>query len=219
MRPPLLAAAFIFLSSAVLFAAREAPGSALGALKLLPKGEAKKIARIEAREGTPVPERWHILVHDPKDENGLHEYVVAGGELVASRNLSQFAEFVKEEDVFGSSGLKVDSDKLAELAQQYALANNQTITALNYALRKEGAAAAPLWVVTCLDEMGKEIGRLVVSAARGHVVSREGFTAEPNGPKLEVATEVAGDRPRPTRGYAHAGEEGFLQPDFFGPGR
>src|SRR5476651_2049546 len=107
-----------------------------------------------SRDGKPAPERWHILVNDPKDENGLHEYVVAGGEVVASRNLSQFAESLKPTDVMGTSGLKIDSDKVAALAQQYAAANNVTVASLNYALKKEGAEAAPLWNVTCLDETG-----------------------------------------------------------------
>src|SRR6202012_6071598 len=114
-----------------------------------------------------APERWHILVNDPKDENGLHEYVVSGGEVVASRNLSQFAESLKPTDVIGSSNVKVDSDKLSILAQQYAAANNMAIAKLNYTLSKEGVDAAPLWTVTCLDEAGKQLGQIVVSAGKG----------------------------------------------------
>ena len=192
MRPSILCFFLALLASAGLGHAATDSSSVLKAIKQLPRGEAKKIARIEARDGTPVPERWHILVHDPKDENGLHEYVVSGGEVVASRNISQFAESLKPTDVMGSSGLKVDSDKVAELAQQYAQANNVAIASLNYALSKEGADAAPLWNVTCLDETGKEIGRLVVSAGKGNVVSHEGFTAEPgaNGEKLDTQSSA-----------------------------
>jgi hypothetical protein len=54
-----------FLGTANLRAQSEPANSALGALKLLPRGEAKRLARIEARDGTPVPERWHFIVHDP----------------------------------------------------------------------------------------------------------------------------------------------------------
>src|ERR1700761_9449774 len=158
MRSPLPVFLFALLAGAAFCSAATDPGSALNAIKQLPKGEAKKIAVIEARDGTPFPERWHILVNDPKDENGLHEYVVAGGEVVASRNISQFAESIKPTDVMGTSGLKIDSDKVATLAQAYAQANNVTIASLNYALKKEGVDAAPLWDLTCMDEQGKEIG-------------------------------------------------------------
>src|SRR5882724_9256716 len=155
MRPSLFASLAALLASAALCsAAADSAGSALNAIKQLPRGEARKIALIEAREGTPVPERWHILVHDPKDENGLHEYVIAGGEVVASRNISQFAESLKPTDVMGTSGLRIDSHKVASLAQQYATANNVTVASLNYALKKEGVDAAPLWNVTCIDEAG-----------------------------------------------------------------
>jgi hypothetical protein len=197
MRP--LISAFLlalFAGAALCQAAADAQGSALNAIKQLPRGEAKKIARIEAREGTPVPERWHILVNDPKDQNGLHEYVVAGGEVVASRNLSQFAESLKPTDVIGSSVVKVDSDKLSLLAQQYAQANNVTIATINYTLSKEGTDAVPLWTLTCLDEAGKQLGQIVVSAGRGNVVSHEGFTADP-GSNAQVETEsVAENEPR-----------------------
>jgi hypothetical protein len=192
MRPLFLIAAFSCFASTALFAAKENSGTALGAIKLLPRGEYKKIVRIEAREGTPKPERWHIIVHDPKDESGVHEYVIAGGEIVASRAISQFVESVKPDDILKESLIKVDSDRVAALAQEYALANNVTIAALNYALKKEGAEAAPLWSVGCLDETGKQIGVLVVSAGKGNVISHEGFTAEP-GTEAPARTETQGE--------------------------
>jgi hypothetical protein len=195
MRQLSLAILILCFSSTAIFAAKDDPSTALGAIKVLPRGEWKKIARIEARDGTPTPERWHIIVHDPKDENGLHEYVVAGGEVVASRTVSQFAESVKAEDVVNSSALKVDSDKVAKLAQAYAQANNITLVALDYALKKEGAEASPLWNVKCFDEFGKEVGRLVVSAGKGTVVSHEGFTAEP-GSLAQIETESTTDADR-----------------------
>ena len=151
------------------------------------------MARIEAREGTPAPERWYILVNDPKDENGLHEYVVAGGEVVASRNVSQFAEILKPGDVFGGEPLRIDSDRAAKIAREYAAANNVTISSMNYELKKDGTGAALLWNVTCLDEAGKEMGRVYVTANKGTVVSHDGFTADPAGivtEKLRSPSEV-----------------------------
>jgi len=197
MRPLFLAAAFLSLTATALLAARETPGTALNAIKQLPRGEYKRIVRIEAREGTPVPERWHIITHDPKDENGVHEYVIAGGEVVASRAISQFVESVKEEDVLKESLVKVDSDQLAALAMKFAQVNNVTISSLNYALKKEGAEAVPLWNVACLDEAGKQLALLVVSAGKGNVISHEGFTAQPDADALartETQAETESER-------------------------
>jgi hypothetical protein len=194
MRVSFLLPIILFVTSSGLFAETSTDGSAFGALKLIPRGEGKKVARIEAREGTPVPERWYILVNDPKDENGLHEYVVAGGEVVASRNVSQFAEVLKPGDVFGGEPLRIDSDRVANIARQYAAANNVTISSMNYELKKDGTGAALLWNVTCLDEAGKELGRVYITANKGTVVSHDGFTAEPKGiatEKLKSPSEIS----------------------------
>ena len=208
MRPPFLIPTLLLLLNASLLAAAGNSGSAFDAVKQLPRGESKKLARIEARDGTPAPERWYFIVHDPKEDSGVHEYVVAGGEVVASRSLSQFAESVREQDVFGLGPLRVDSDRVAKLAQEYAFANNMTIASMNYALKKEGADAAPLWSVSCLDESGKEIGHLVVSAGKGNVVSHEGFELEPTvaqkeKPRTQASYQVANrvdNRGTPLRG-------------------
>src|ERR1700677_589232 len=184
----------VFVTGSSLFAETWAEGSAFNALKLIPRGDDRKVARIEAREGTPVPERWYILVNDPKDENGLHEYVIAGGEVVASRNVSQFAEVLKAGDAFGGEPLRIDSDRVANIAREYAAANNVTISSMNYELKKDGTGAALLWNVTCLDEAGKEMGRVYVTANKGTVVSHDGFTAEPVGiatEKLKSSSEIA----------------------------
>src|ERR1700722_718119 len=195
MRPLIFALALaLFAGVGLCPAASDTEGSALNAIKQLPRGEAKKIARIEARDGTPAPERWYILVNDPKDENGLHEYVVSGGEVVASRNVSQFAEVLKPGDVFGGEPLRIDSDRVANIAREYAAANNVTISSMNYELKKDGTGAALLWNVTCLDEAGKELGRVYVTANKGTVVSHDGFTAEPPGiatEKLKSPSEIA----------------------------
>jgi hypothetical protein len=194
MRFSLLLSIAVFVTGSSLFAETWAEGSAFSALKLIPRGEDKRVARIEAREGTPVPERWYILVNDPKDENGLHEYVVAGGAVVASRNVSQFAEVLKPGDVFGGEPLRVDSDRVANIAREYAAANNVTISSMNYELKKDGTGAALLWNVTCMDEAGKEMGRVYVMANKGTVVSHDGFTAEPAGivtEKLKSPSEIA----------------------------
>lgn len=192
MRLPLIVAILLLHFTGAHLCAQEA-GSALGALKLLPRGEARRLARIVARDGTPLPERWHFIVHDPKAETGVREYVVAAGELVASREVSQFVESLRTEDEFGGDALKVDSDRAAKLAQQYALVNEKPVVAMHYELKKTGAAAVPLWTVTCLDDAGKEIGYIVISAGKGNVVSHEGFPIDPPPP---VTTPVPEEKPR-----------------------
>jgi hypothetical protein len=219
MRVSLLLSIILLATGASLFAEQLAEGSAFNALKLLPRGDAKRVARIEAREGTPVPERWYILVNDPKDENGLHEYVVAGGEIVASRNVSQFAEILRPGDVFGGEPLRIDSDHVADIARKYAAANSVTISSINYELKKDGTGAALLWNAICMDEAGKEMGRVYVTANKGTVVSHDGFTAEPAGivsEKLKTPSlAVSRAHPDPKRPPATTPDPNAAKPDFF----
>ncbi|MEA3212213.1 MAG: hypothetical protein QOE70_5270 [Chthoniobacter sp.] len=193
MRPLFLAAIVLLIPAAGLRAQNAT--TALSALKLLPKGEGKRIARIEAREGSPTPERWYILVHNPKEETGLHEYVVAGGEIIASRALSQFAENVKPEDVIGNDAVKIDSDLAGQMAQDFAEANNLVAASLNYQLKKDNENA-PTWTVTCIDQGGKRLGEVVVAAGKGSVLSHSGFPVEPSPDKLKLPGDSIEERDR-----------------------
>jgi hypothetical protein len=168
--------------------------TALSALRLIPRPDAKRLARIEAREGRPAPERWYFVIHDPQAENGLREYVVAGGEIVAMRALSQFADAVAPADVIGSDALKVDTDKLARVAEQYAEANGAKGALCNYRFAREGPAS--VWTITCVDATGKRLGEVVFDAAKGDVLSHGGFPKEPGPEKNPARIARTDDRPR-----------------------
>lgn len=174
----------------ILFALFLLPGFALpvfgaadvtiqNALKLLPKEEVKNLVRIEAREGDPAPERWYIQVYDPAAENGLHEFVVSGTSVVASRSLSQFLTGAKPEDVVGSKLVKVDSDDLLKLLQQYVEANHLSVAKVNFTMLRDASNPAPVWKLACFDDHGKNIGELVINARNANVVSHEGFELVP----------------------------------------
>lgn len=192
----LLVLSLMLAGSAISLRAAETGSGALAALKLIPKDKAAKLARIEARDGTPDPDRWYLLVHDPAEENGVHEFVVAGKEIVASRSISQFADTLKPEDVIGAAAVKINSDRVAKLARQYAEANNIAISKMNYELKKEGADAAPSWKVSCLDDSGNQIAELTVTAGKGTVISHDGFAAAPT-PTPAPKTSETKKKPAP----------------------
>lgn len=160
-------------------AAAQNATTALNALRLIPRPDARQLARIEARDGNPTPERWYFLVHDPQAENGLREYVVAAGDIAAMRGLSQFAETVTAADVIGDEAIKVDSDKLARTAEQYAAANGAHEILLNYQFTRSADSTSPVWIITCVTPSGKRLGEVVFDAAKGDVLSHGGFPKEP----------------------------------------
>jgi hypothetical protein len=161
---------------ALLSAARAE--TALDALKQIPAAQSARIARIEGRDGSPDPERWYIITQDPAADNGVREFVVSNGKLLASRSISQFAESLKPEAMLGDVPVVIDSDKAAKLAHDYADANGLTVATINYDLKID-ATGTPAWTISCLDDKGNKLGGLVVAAANGDVVSHDGFVAEP----------------------------------------
>lgn len=190
---------FLLLNFFVATALPAAETTALDALKLLPKAKAAQLARIVGRDGAPNPERWYLLVQDPADENGVHEFVVAKNEIVASRSISQFAEKLSPADVLSTGALKIDSDRLAKMARQYAEANHTPIAKINYELKKEGPEAPPTWTVSCFDENDQSIGQLVITGGKGNVMAHPGFALVPAPPVEEKKPAKSVAAPTPAR--------------------
>ena len=194
MRAVYLRAFLFFLSAFTAFA--QSDGSALGALKLLPKDAAKRLARIEARDAATVPERWYFIVHDPALPRGMREFVVAGGKVAGSRELSQFAETVSPAEVVGGDALKIDSDRVARLAALFATANGGRVAAINFELARDAAANVPVWRATVLNPDGDQLGVLAVNAVKGAILSHDGFENEPSSELLNAAQAGAGTASR-----------------------
>jgi hypothetical protein len=164
--------------------------SALGAINLLPKDAAARVARIEGPDGRPFPERWYVLVHDPATPRGLREYVIGGGKVIANRALSQFADSVLADEVVGSAPLKMNNDEAAGIAAQFARYNNQQLGGVRYEYFKSIDPPAPVWRLTSTDAKGKTLGTIVLHATKGTLLSFQGFEKSPMTPAPESATGV-----------------------------
>ena len=176
-------------------AAQESDASALGALKLLPKDAAPRLARIEGREGRPFPERWYVLIHDAGQPRGLREFVVSQGKLVTGRTLSQFADALSAEDVVGASTVKMNSDEAAGVAAQFAMHNGKQLATVNYELVKATAPPVPVWRLTCFGTTGELLGKIVLHATKGTLLSFDGFEKSPIVPEPEIASNPEPVRP------------------------
>lgn len=161
--------------------------TALGALALLPKEVATRVARVEGPDGHPFPERWYVLVHDPAFQTGLREYVFAEGHAVANRGLSQFADRVAAEEVIGAAAVKINSHVAAGMAAQFTMHNGQLLGGIRYELFK--LDGSPAWRLTCTSADGHVLGTIVLHATNGSVLSFDGFAAAP--PQVTIAAASA----------------------------
>jgi hypothetical protein len=172
-------------------AAAEPDTTALGALALLPKDAATRVARIEGPDGHPFPDRWYILVHDETAPRGLREFVFAEGKLVTNRSLSQFADSIAPEDVIGAAAIKVNNDKAAGIAAQFAMHNQQQLGGIRYELAKSDAFPVPVWRLDCSDAKGQLLGTIILHATKGSLLNFQGFEKSPIVPEPAAAEDVA----------------------------
>ncbi len=190
MNPPFYALTIFAASAAVAMAD---PIPALEACKALPEAQQKSVARVVGREGKPLPETWTVLAHDPLVQNGLREFTVTGSTVVASRGISDYAQHLTEGDTIDLTAIRFDATQLAELAAAYADASEVTPAAFNYEMRKEGKAAAPLWKISAIDESGRQLGELVVTANTGTLVTQSGFSQAPELKDLAAMAQAEGE--------------------------
>jgi hypothetical protein len=169
--------------------------SALDALAVLPPDAASHVAMIVGNEGNPAPERWRFLVWDANAENGFREYVVAERKIVAKNLVSQFAARVNPQEVLPPDAIRVDSDKAAWLALQFAKANDITVWTLRYTLRRPLELSGPVWKIDCFDAADQQIGSLSLAATEGKVLARLGFANEPSQAILAEVATAAGSKP------------------------
>lgn len=193
--------------------------TALKSLKTLPADAANRLAIIDGHDGAPTPARWHFLIEDPAAEHGVREIVVADREIVADREVSQFATQLTPEDVVGKAAIKIDSDAAARLAQRYATANALPVASMNFQLRKDPLTAVPVWTVTCLDDQATTLATLVVDGRDGRIIAHDGFASAPP-PLLKPAVKraLASVNPRdrrPDGGFRESPRE--LPPVYEGP--
>jgi hypothetical protein len=196
-----MACVFAVLSSAN--SSMAAGESAFSAMTALPAEERAHLARIEGPEENSQPDRWYFDVFAADSKSGLREYVVTEHEIVARRELSQFASDLTAEDVLGSRFLRTDSSEVEKLARDYASANNLVIAFLSVTLAKPLHDGRPVWTARCFNLAGVEFGRLVVAAENKTVFTHQGFSHEPSllSPRIETAankhkTEPADDHAR-----------------------
>jgi hypothetical protein len=197
MKIPAIVVLGTWIVTADLVAATDGK-SALDALAVLPPDAASRVAMIIGNEGNPSPERWRFLVWDAHAENGFREYVVTENKIVAKNLVSQFAARINPQEVLSPETIRVDSDKAAWLALQYAKANDILVWTLRYTLRRPPELSGPVWKIDCFDAVDQQVGSLSLAAKEGKVIARLGFANEPSEAILAEVSSAAASKAKAT---------------------
>ncbi len=135
---------------------------------------------VTGRNGTPEPKEWIILARDSNDLGTLHKLTVADGQVIADVQSMNAFESFRQDVSIDPTQVQVDSGDAYLIAQPIAAANSKIIGHVDYALTVRGTDSAPIWTLNCFDLNGGFLGKVVLLATTGYVLSQPGFKNSPS---------------------------------------
>jgi hypothetical protein len=140
------------------------------------RGFVNHIISVTGVEGTPQPERWKILMEDPRARGGVREVEVADGRIVSERTLVRSVAGSTEGATIKTTRLNLDSSGAYTLASHTADKSNTRFATVSYTLRTD-EHGDPVWIVTLANRSGRPVGTIHIGANRGNVTRTEGMFA------------------------------------------
>ncbi|MBV9127350.1 MAG: hypothetical protein JO117_04615 [Verrucomicrobia bacterium] len=163
-----------------------------------------RVVEVSGREGVPQPFVWRVtLLPDRAGGDGLREIEVAGGRIVARRNISRISRpaLGTVNAPMNLRDLNLDSSGAFTAADTQARKIRLSFDALNYTLRADPATGKPVWNVQLLGAEHDDLGTLLISATDGSVLSTTGRIAAAGGGSGVTpppAVEPGGPPPQPS---------------------
>lgn len=155
------------------------PNWALGAMLAIDPKYTEGIVLVTGRNGNPEPSQWVVVARDTDDLGTLHKITVADGQVIADvQSMNAFEAFRQDVNI-APSQVQVDSGDAFLIAQPIAAANQKIIGHVDYALTTRGKDAAPIWTLNCFDLNGGFLGKVILLATTGAVLSHPGFQNSP----------------------------------------
>ena len=133
------------------------------------------IVLVTARNGTPEPAQWTVVARDSNDLGTLHKITVANGQVIADVQSMNAYESFRQDVAINPVQVQIDSGDAFLIAEPIAAANGKIIGHVDYALTVRGTDAAPLWTLNCFSLNGGFLGKVVLLATTGTVLSQAGF--------------------------------------------
>jgi len=156
-----------------------APNGAVNAMLAIAPKYIEGIVLVTGKNGRPQPKKWVVVARDSNDLGTLHKITVEDGQVVADAQSMNVFEALRQDVSINPQTVQCDSPAAFAIAERYAAANQKVIGHADYALTIRGTDAAPIWTVNCFSSQGFFIGKVVLLATTGSVVSHQGFANSP----------------------------------------
>lgn len=152
--------------------------TAYDALKVVGKQVSRvalsRVISVSGVDGDPQPTRWSILVVDRHSPEGVREFQVANGRVVADGPPSRAVVGSAQAATIKTALLNLDSSGAFSVASYTANTSHVNFDRVAYTLRTNDNGQ-PIWVVTIQDNARRPLGTITINANRGNVTRVQGM--------------------------------------------
>lgn len=134
-----------------------------------------QIVSIKGTKGDPQPEKWKIVVEDPRS-GGARELQVADGRIDSDDETDRGVAGSSEGAMIDVSQLNLDSSGAYAVASHTAEASHANFATADYILRTDDRGE-PMWIVTLRNASSRPIGTIYIGGTSGTVRRTEGMFA------------------------------------------
>jgi len=149
-----------------------------------------RLVEMRGVDGDPQPVRWLLTFRDDSARGSVREFAVARQGIVSERAPVRAAGLPSS--VMSARSLNLDSTGAFAAANKQATQSKLGFASVNYLLQNRDGV--PAWLVQMFDSSGTEVGKVVVSARDGSLISRL-RTPAPTKPAAESSATSSTSRP------------------------
>jgi len=140
------------------------------------RGALNHIVSITGVQGDPQPEKWKIILEDPRVRGVVREMEVADGRIASEQTPGRSLTGSTEGAMINMARLNLDSTGAYAVASHTAEASHARFATADYTLRTD-ERGEPVWIVTLLNKSSRPVGTIYIGATRGTVRRTEGMFA------------------------------------------
>jgi hypothetical protein len=165
-----------FILSSMPVSAFESARSAIRSLDRLVSGNpSSRVVRILGWNGQDQPEKWNILVRDPKAPRTFHEFTIENRRMLARRIYQNDQAGTLPTVTVAIPSVVLDSTDVFLVADREGKRAKVGFDTIHYELRSKVGGQGPVWYLELRDQQYRVVGRLEIRANDGRVLRKQWF--------------------------------------------
>jgi hypothetical protein len=171
----LLLPTFLLLGSMPVSALDSAKSAVRTLDRLVTGSPSSRVVRVLGWNGQDQPEKWNILVRDPRAPGTFHEFTIENRRMLARRAYQNDQAGTLPTVVVPISSVALDSTDAFLVADREGKRAKVGFDTIHYELRSKVGGAGPVWYLELRDQEYRVVGRLEIRAGDGKVLRKQWY--------------------------------------------